>query len=98
VAEEGPKISKKLGNQILLPSSIISYGVGQMSLEQYVRGGIHGTIWIRAVLASVVLLAALAARKVAPHFQAALDTHTTIEPAPATTSDFGLSIAASNCR
>lgn len=67
-----------------------------MSLEHYFRGGIHGTIQIRAVLASVALLAAPAARKVAPHFQAALDTHTTIEPAPTTTSDFGLIIAASD--
>jgi hypothetical protein len=48
-----------------------------MSLEQYFRSGIHRTILIRVVPASVAVAAAVAARKVAPHFWEALDTRAT---------------------
>ena len=42
--------------------------VGCMWLERHFRSGSHGTIWMRAVVASAMLFAVLAARNVPPHF------------------------------
>ncbi len=49
-----------------------------MSLERYFRSSNHGMIWIRAVLASVVLFAVLAARNVPSDFSKAASVHSTI--------------------
>ena len=49
-----------------------------MSLERHFRSGSQLRIWIRVVLASVVLIATLAARNVATHFPQAQGLHFTI--------------------
>ena len=52
--------------------------LGQMSREPHFRGSSHGTIRIRALLASAALFAILAARDVPPHFPQAQGVHSTI--------------------
>jgi len=49
-----------------------------MSLQGNFRNGSRGTIWSRAVLASVVFLAVLAARNVPPHFPKAASAQSAI--------------------
>jgi hypothetical protein len=46
-----------------------------MSLERYFRNGSNGTIWIRSVLASILLFGLLAARDVPSHFFCASGFH-----------------------
>jgi len=69
--------SKKLSNQNCC-RIIITWQVGDMSLERHFRSGSQLRIWIRPLLASVVLIATLAARNVAPHFPQAPGLHFTI--------------------
>src|ERR1019366_7717810 len=73
----GHPASKKLSSQNCC-RIIINWQVGDMSLERHFRSGSQLRIWIRAVLASVVLIATLAARNVATHFPQAQGLHFTI--------------------
>jgi hypothetical protein len=54
---------------------IVTNRVGCMSLDRHFPSGSYRTIWIRAVLASIALLAVLAARNVPPHFPSASRVH-----------------------
>jgi hypothetical protein len=54
---------------------IVSNRVGCMSLDRHSPSGSYGTIWIRAVLASIALFAVLAARNVPPHLPSASRVH-----------------------
>jgi RNA polymerase sigma-70 factor, ECF subfamily len=59
-------------------TTILTSKMGQMSLDPHFRDSSHGTILIRALLASAALLAILAARDVPPNFPQALGVHSTI--------------------
>jgi hypothetical protein len=74
--EDGAEEIKKMELDNQNPYIIIAISrVGCMSLDRHFPNGSFRTICIRAALASIALLAVLAARNVPPHFRSVSSVH-----------------------